>query len=116
MAELIHTIDGVELTVRPIGAEDRLRLAEHFGRLSPESRFRRFLYSVETLGEEQLTRFAQLDHHVDEALIATGVGGEIEGVARYAGLPGRPEAAEVAVAISDEWQGRGVGDRLALAT
>ncbi len=42
MAELIHTIDGVELTVRPIGAEDRLRLAEHFGGSAPSHAFAAF--------------------------------------------------------------------------
>jgi GNAT superfamily N-acetyltransferase len=34
------------------------------------------------------------------------------GVARYIGLPHDPEVAEVAIAVEDHWQGRGVGRRL----
>ena len=112
MDEWIETIDGTPLEIRPIGVGDHQRLADHFGRLSASTRFKRFLGSVERLSARQLQRFTDVDHHGHEALVAVSEGGEIEGVARYIAVPGQASAAEVAVTIADEWQGRGVGSAL----
>jgi GNAT superfamily N-acetyltransferase len=38
--------------------------------------------------------------------------GEAVGVARYVRDPARPDAAEVAVSVVDDWQGRGLGTLL----
>ena len=38
--------------------------------------------------------------------------GQIVGVARYIAIQGDPGAAEVAVAVDDDWQGHGIGRRL----
>ena len=111
MGEPIETIDGTPLEIRPIDAGDRERLADHFGRLSTKTRFKRFLGSVENLTERQLRHFTDVDHHGHEALVAVSADGEIEGVARYIAAPGAA-VAEVAVTIADEWQGRGVGSAL----
>ncbi len=50
-----------------------------------------------------------MDHRDHEAFVAFDrVSGEGVGVARFVRLDD-PEAAEVAVAVADDWQGRGVG-------
>ena len=112
MADLIETIDGTRLEIRPISPADHDRLADHFGRLSTKTRFKRFLGSVVSLSERQLRQFTDVDHHGHEALVAVSADGEIEGVARYIAASGASSVAEVAVTIADEWQGRGVGSAL----
>ena len=53
-----------------------------------------------------------VDHHDHEALVAEIGGGELVGVARYVRLEREPDTAEVAVAVVDDWQGRGVASEI----
>ena len=110
--------DGAQIEIRPISPDDREELAAGMRRLSPESRYRRFFTPASELSETQLTYLTEVDHHGHEALVAldpeTGHG---IGVARFVRSPADAETAEVAVAVADFWQGRGVAtallDRLA---
>jgi GNAT superfamily N-acetyltransferase len=98
--------------VRPIEAADKELLQAGFERLSPESRYRRFLHPVGRLSGQELTYFTEVDHEDHEALVAVGPhGDEPVGVARYVRLDD-PQSAEVAIAVVDDWQGRGVGTLL----
>lgn len=103
--------DGSRILIRPIEPDDRARLAEGFERLSPESRYRRFFAPMNELGGRYLDYLTRVDHHDHEALVAvdpqTGRGA---GVARYVRIA--DDAAEPAIAVADEWQGRGVASRL----
>lgn len=110
-AEDIHPADGGELVVRSIQPGDRSLLAAFVDKLSPSSRYRRFLGPKESLAEGELTWFTDLDHHDREALIALD-GDELVAVARYIRLEDRPQVAEVAVTVADDWQLRGVGTAL----
>jgi RimJ/RimL family protein N-acetyltransferase len=84
-----------------------------FERLSPESRYRRFLTPHDRLTTAELRYLTEVDHHDHEALVATDPRtGEGVGVARYVRDPERPDTAEVAVAVADHWQGQGVGTEL----
>ena len=84
-------------------------LEEGFEQLSEESRYKRFLHAVRRLDSRQLDYFTHVDHADHEALVALGPHGrEPVGVARYVRLD-EPESAEVAIAVVDQWQGRGVG-------
>jgi GNAT superfamily N-acetyltransferase len=103
--------DGSRITIRPIGPGDREELAAGFERLSEESRLRRFLAPVSHLTEAQLDYLTQVDHHDHEALVAIDEGtGAGVGVARF--VRTSDERAEPAVAVADDWQGRGVGGAL----
>ena len=110
--------DGAQIEIRPIVPADRKELAAGIRRLSPESRYRRFFTPTSELSDAQLTYLTEVDHHDHEALVAldpeTGHG---IGVARFVRSPEDAETAEVAVAVADSWQGRGVAtallDRLA---
>jgi GNAT superfamily N-acetyltransferase len=105
--------DGSAVDVRPVRPDDRDLLREGFERLSPESRYRRFLSPIDHLSEEWLTYLTDVDHHDHEALAAVDPAtGRGVGIARYVRLEDRPDAAEAAVTVADDWQGRGVGTLL----
>jgi RimJ/RimL family protein N-acetyltransferase len=105
--------DGSTVWVRPIRPSDKDELREGYEALSDESRYRRFLAAPGHLSEERLAYLTEVDHHDHEALVAlepqTGRG---IGVARFVRSRQRPDAAEVAVTIADDWQGRGAGTLL----
>jgi nucleotide-binding universal stress UspA family protein/GNAT superfamily N-acetyltransferase len=102
--------DGRAIDVRPIRVADRSLLGDAFDRLGPESRYRRFLAPIHELSEAMLSHFSDVDHHHHEALVALDpVTGRLIGVARFIRVARDPEAAELAVTVSDEWQSDGVG-------
>lgn len=101
--------DRSMVTIRPITKSDRQLLQEAFARLSDASRRRRFLVPANSLSDEDLSYLTDLDHARHEALVALEAEtGEAVGVARYVRVPGDRESGEVAVAVVDEWQGRGL--------
>jgi GNAT superfamily N-acetyltransferase len=105
--------DGSRVRIRQGHAADRELLLRGFERLSPESRYRRFLSPMPELSEGMVRYLTEIDHHGHEAMIALDEHtGEGIGVARYVRDPQRPEVAEVAVTVIDDWQGRGLGTLL----
>jgi acetyltransferase len=85
--------------------------------LSPRSRYLRFLSPIDRPSERVLDQMTRVDGHDHVAFIAllpeeaTGVG-----VVRYVRVADVPSEAEVAIAIADDWQGRGLGRELMLQT
>jgi GNAT superfamily N-acetyltransferase len=116
LASELNMTDTRSLLIRPISPEDRHELLEGFERLSERSRYRRFLAPRGELTEAELRYFTEVDHHDHEALVALDPAtGEGVGVARYVRHHGDPVLAELAVAVADDWQRRGVGGRLVTA-
>jgi GNAT superfamily N-acetyltransferase len=105
--------DGSHVRIRQGRRSDRELLLRGFRRLSPESRYRRFLAPIPRLPEATVRHLTDIDHHDHEAMIALDEQGtEALGVARYVRDPDRPQAAKVAVTVVDDWQGRGLGTLL----
>lgn len=101
--------DGSVIHLRPIAPHDRDALEKGFERLSPESRYRRFLTPLKRLSARELNYLTAVDHHDHEALLATEPdNGEAVGVARFVRLADCPQTAEVAITVRDDWHGRGV--------
>ena len=102
--------DGSGVRIRQGGASDNELLLRGFERLSPQSRYRRFLTPVPELDRETVRYLTDIDHQDHEAMIALDErGNEGLGVARYVRNPERPDTAEVAVTVIDDWQNRGLG-------
>lgn len=109
-----QTIDGHELFIRPIRPSDADLLINHFYSLSPKSVYLRFFSPVKQLSKTMLIRFTQIDYDRQIALVALmGNGGnkQITGVCRIIIEPDKT-LGEFAMAISDEWQGKGIGSAL----
>jgi RimJ/RimL family protein N-acetyltransferase len=73
----------------------------------------RFLTIKKELSPAELRYFTDVDHHDHEALGALNhADGRGVGIARYIRDAQDPHAAEIAVTIVDDWQGRGLGTEL----
>jgi GNAT superfamily N-acetyltransferase len=107
--------DGARLRVRPIVPADREPLADAFDRLSDRSRRQRFLAPKPRLSARELDYLTDVDHVTHEALVAIDeTSGHIVGVGRYATGSGGGVAADMALAVVDAWQRRGIGHGLAV--
>src|SRR5689334_14196650 len=96
--------DGSHVRLRPIRPGDKDQLERGFDRLSPESRYRRFLCPMNELSDHMLEYLTDVDHHDHEAIVALDEeSGEGIGVARYVRHLDRPEVAELAVTVMDDW-------------
>jgi GNAT superfamily N-acetyltransferase len=110
---VVRLADGGEVLVRPIVPEDKEAILDGLRRMSPESRYLRFLADLTRLSEEQLRYLTEIDYHDHFAWVArdptdgTGIG-----VARYVRILDEPDVAEAAVAVVDDYQGRGIGKLL----
>src|SRR6516225_7504158 len=105
--------DGSQVQIRPVRGSDAPLLADGFARLSARSRQMRFLSPKHSLSAAELRFFTEVDHHDHEAIGAlSAADGRGVGIARYIRDSGDPTAAEIAVTIVDDWQGRGLGTEL----
>lgn len=109
--ERVRLRDRSEVIVRPVQPEDKALLLEgfeaHFGE---HSRYQRFMSPKNGLSSAELAYFTDLDHSDHEAIGAIDpAGGGGVGIARFVRERPGGERAEVAVAVADEWQGRGLG-------
>lgn len=103
--------DGAQVDVRPIEPGDKDALRDGFAKLSPESRYERFLSPLDQLSNSMLRYFTEVDHHDHEALVAFDMDGRAVGVARYV-REENPDIAEAAIIVADDWHGRGLGTAL----
>ena len=113
MEQTVQLRSGSRLIVRPIEPDDKATLIDALKHLGRESRYLRFLSPIGQLSERQLRYLTEVDHHDHEALVAFDHStGAAVGVARFIRLHDADDAAEFAVTVADDWQGRGVGTAL----
>ncbi|MFP3913646.1 MAG: GNAT family N-acetyltransferase [Actinomycetota bacterium] len=103
--------DGAGVSIRPIRSDDDGRMTDLFEGLGPESRYFRFFRVKDSLDPEEIRYFTDVDYEHRMALVALSRD-RIIGVGRYDVLDEDPSTAEVAFAVADEHQGRGVGTEL----
>lgn len=107
-------LDGIAIRIRAIRPDDQERLHEHFRGLSEKSVYFRFMGIRRDLSAQDLKRLTELDFKSHVGLVATLTENGRErliGVGRYI-CGADPHRAEVALAILDEFQGRGIGTLL----
>ncbi len=115
-----HTLgDGTRVRLRPIRPEDGDELRRGFERLSPESRYRRFLGGVSHLSDDIIHYLTDVDGRDHVAIVASRprADGTEEGlgVARFVRVAGEPTVAEAAITVVDDMQHKGLGRLLSMA-
>lgn len=99
--------DGSTLAVRPIKPEDEAQLARFFANLSLESRVFRFFAAVAN-ADASVKRMVDVDYTGRYGIVAVaGADREIVGHAMYVSID--HGKAELALAVADDFQGRGLG-------
>jgi RimJ/RimL family protein N-acetyltransferase len=101
--------DATRLEIRAQQPEDQAAMLEAFGRMSEQSRYTRFFAPKRGLSEKEIAHFMNVDfvNHVALVAIAGDAGSRrIVGAGRY--IVSQPGAAEIAFAVDDSYQGRGV--------
>jgi GNAT superfamily N-acetyltransferase len=109
--------DGTRVTLRLIQPEDAEELRRAFGRLSPRSRFQRFLGGVPELTDEMVAYLTRVDGENHVAIVCSTDSLDLKsevglGVARFVRLNDEPQVAEAAVTVVDDWQSKGIGHLL----
>jgi len=105
--------DGRAVLVAPLHVSDRERFVAGLGRASADSLYRRFMAPVKRLEDLQLRYLLDVDQRDHVALLAVAEDdGLAVGIARFVRNPARPDVAEAAILVVDDWQGVGLGKAL----
>ena len=106
--------DGTEIEFRHIRPDDKENLSTALGRLSAETRHKRFLAPKPHFNAAELRYLTEIDGFDHVAILAVRADDPdaIVGTARYVRLRDLPDTAEVAIVIGDRFQGQGLGREL----
>jgi GNAT superfamily N-acetyltransferase len=102
--------DGGTVHVRPIRPDDAAAHRAFFAKQSPQSVYFRFFGHRTELSDREVIRFTTIDYHERMAFVAF-LRDEMIAIGRYDRIAGGEEA-EVAFAVADEHQGRGLATLL----
>ena len=100
------------IAIRAIRPDDRERLVQAFHALDRRSIYQRFFFHKRELSDEELRQITECDGARNVVLVATiGSGNQevIVGLGQYAR---RGAAAQIAFAVEEDLQGRGIATRL----
>jgi len=113
---VVTTQRGDAINIRHIQPQDARLLSELYHKLSPESRWLRFMSALPDLPDDiiqsEARRMARIDPQVESALIATvQVAGQAQaiGVARLKRDTANALSAEAALVVRDDYQCQGLG-------
>ncbi len=106
---LLH--DGTQIIYRPIHPTDEPRMRGLFYKLSEQSKYYRFMSHLKRVPRSQIEDFVYVDHRNEVCIVSVlpeADGDTIIAVGNYF-LDPKTNKAEVAFAVSDNWQRRGIG-------
>jgi GNAT superfamily N-acetyltransferase len=107
--------DGTAIVIRAVRSDDRDRMLEASGRLSPEAIYLRLFTPKKELTEAGLKRLIEVDFEREVALVVTiGSGAQevVIGGGRYVRGEKDGQAAEVAFMVDGRYRGQGMASRL----
>jgi acetyltransferase len=112
---LVRLEDGLRVAIREIRPSDRELLEASRGRFSDESMRKRFLSPKPRLSVSELRYLTEVDGRNHFAIVAAPLEdlSAIIAVGRFVRLADDPETAEAAIIVADDYQGRGLGKRMA---
>ncbi|KAB2911361.1 MAG: GNAT family N-acetyltransferase [Hyphomicrobiaceae bacterium] len=113
LIDVVHVAGGRRVVIRPVLPQDEALTGAFFRSLPAPARYDRFLTQMRELPPGLLRRFTQVDYADHLALVAEVFEGGREvviGEARY--VRSGEAAAEFAVSISAEWQGKGLASMM----
>ena len=113
MIEEVRLPDGTDAFVVPLQRTDRAQLVAEFETLAPESRRRRFLSPVMHLSDAMLDHIVDYVDGIDHVALVLCAETSPDvydpvALARMVRSEDAPDAADLAVTVKDDWQGRGV--------
>ncbi|MCP4272961.1 MAG: GNAT family N-acetyltransferase [Gammaproteobacteria bacterium] len=103
-----------EILLRPVKLSDESLLKEFFHYLSDESLYKRFISHRKDMPHSRLQEFTVTDNTKELVILATIMKDNKEivlGISQY-GIHGPTHTAEVAFAIRDDYQNKGIGSEL----
>jgi protein lysine acetyltransferase len=112
--DVVTLRSGRQVTIRPIGPDDGPGLSAAYDRLSPQSKYRRFLAPKPHLTNSDTRYLVQIDGRDHVALVATRAEDPswILAVGRFVRLPEDRTMAELAVVVGDPYQQEGLATEL----
>jgi GNAT superfamily N-acetyltransferase len=107
--------DSTPVVLRPVVPGDKSTLSDGLVQMSYRSRYLRFMQPVPRLSRRTLAYLTELDycdHCAWGACVPSGINMRGIGIGRYIRVAERPDTAEFALAVVDDYQGRGLGRAL----
>lgn len=107
------TNSGLEVFLRPAKITDESLLKDFYYSLSDSSLYRRFISTRKDMPHEELQKFVIVDYTRQTEILAVVDGGreEVVGAGMYS-IDEATHTAEVALAVRDDYQNRGIGTEL----
>ena len=114
--EQVTLADGRTVSLRLLRPTDKQKLLQGLERMSPESRYMRFMGVRSYLNQAALRYLCEVDgyNHFAMGAVVENPDGSEEGVAvaRFVRLESETSVAEPAIAVIDDYQGQGLGRAL----
>ena len=103
---------GEQVSIRAARPDDRERIVKAFQALDRRSVYLRFFSYKKELSEDELRRVTHCDGVNEAVLVATADGGDREIIVGLGSYVRSGAAADIAFAVEEDFQGRGIASRL----
>lgn len=100
-----------QVSIRAVRPDDRERIVKAFRGLDRRSVYLRFFFHKKELNDEELRRVTECDGVSEAVLVATVGSGDQEIIVGLANYVRSGAAADIAFAVEEDFQGRGIASR-----